>query len=146
MKQTTFRQCSTCRKLLPETSFHINRSTKDGLNGKCKPCACAYTIQIKAKYRGTPKGRADYRRNWLKRYGLDEADYARMLQEQASACATCGAEFRSTRDTCIDHCHASGAVRGLLCRWCNLAIGYATDNPTRLKAMARYLDAARAAT
>lgn len=42
----------------------------------------------------------------------------------------------------IDHCHAEGphAVRGLLCRGCNYAIGHAADDPERLRAMADYLE------
>lgn len=44
--------------------------------------------------------------------------YARLLAEQNGGCAICGAAPK-TRRLHIDHDHASGAVRGLLCHRCN---------------------------
>lgn len=53
------------------------------------------------------------------------------------ACAIC-----STTATLVgDHDHATGEPRGVLCRNCNLAIGYMADDPERLVAAARYLGA-----
>lgn len=39
----------------------------------------------------------------------------------------------------VDHDHVTGKVRGLLCRQCNSALGFAGDNPERLERLARYL-------
>ena len=39
----------------------------------------------------------------------------------------------------LDHCHKSGAVRGLLCLNCNTMIGHAHDDPAKLESGARYL-------
>lgn len=76
-------------------------------------------------------------------YGVDEAAYQQMLAEQGGCCAICGsAEPSRKRDTkfCIDHCHTSGKVRGLLCVGCNADLGQFKDNPQRLRSAAVYLE------
>lgn len=44
-----------------------------------------------------------------------------MLTAQGGGCAICGAKPK-TRRLHVDHDHASGAVRGLLCHRCNRAL------------------------
>jgi hypothetical protein len=39
----------------------------------------------------------------------------------------------------IDHCHETGAVRGLLCRGCNLGLGNFTDDIFKLERAILYL-------
>jgi hypothetical protein len=41
----------------------------------------------------------------------------------------------------IDHCHESGKIRGLLCKDCNLILGWVKDDIKRLQAMVDYLEA-----
>src|SRR5262249_1460401 len=74
----------------------------------------------------------------LKRYGLSVADFDAMFARQHGACAICERPFECT--PCIDHDHATQAVRGLLCTKCNLGLGYFEDNPTFLRNAARYLE------
>ena len=54
-------------------------------------------------------------------YKITVADFERLRVEQKCRCAIC-----ATRDPrlYVDHNHASGMVRGLLCRKCNLLLGY----------------------
>jgi hypothetical protein len=68
-------------------------------------------------------------------YGIEFADYERMLDEQDGHCAICP----STEDLHVDHCHSTGVVRGLLCGPCNRGIGLLRDDTERLLAAARYL-------
>lgn len=43
------------------------------------------------------------------------------------------------RDLCVDHCHKTGKVRGLLCDNCNVMLGRAKDNEITCLSAAKYL-------
>lgn len=62
-----------------------------------------------------------------------------MLEEQNGVCAICFSPPLPRDRLFVDHCHASGAVRALLCRPCNTGIGMLKDDPDRLMAAAAYL-------
>lgn len=42
--------------------------------------------------------------------------------------------------THIDHDHATGKARGLLCTKCNLLLGLALESPVTLRSAASYLE------
>lgn len=70
-----------------------------------------------------------------KRYGLTVESMNELLA--IGKCEVCG---RSDVKFCIDHDHETGKVRGLLCDYCNKALGMAQDSPEILRKLARYLD------
>lgn len=81
-------------------------------------------------------------RTSLKRlYGIDESVYNAMLIKQGSKCAICRLSS-GRRRLDVDHCHATGVVRGLLCHKCNTAIGKFKDDPAILTAAIAYLNGA----
>lgn len=82
-----------------------------------------------------------YMRQYL--YGLSQERYEAMLAEQGARCAICGSEDWPGKDRRphVDHCHKTGAVRGLLCGNCNTGLGQFADDPARLRAAAEYLEA-----
>lgn len=83
------------------------------------------------------KGRGDRKRQWRRsKYGLSDTEFAIMVMAQAGRCLICQEECP---DLVVDHDHESGAVRGLLCHRCNVALGWMNDNPTNLERAARYL-------
>ena len=73
----------------------------------------------------------------IESYGLTVEQYDSMLEGQNFACAICG----QVTDLVIDHDHATGAVRGLLCNDCNKGIGMFRDNTDRMAAAVAYLKA-----
>lgn len=83
------------------------------------------------------------RRYKLRRYGLTLEDYVQKLAEQHGRCALCGCEPDTTRrhDFAVDHCHATGRIRGLLCRRCNVGLGHFEDSPELLANAIAYLSA-----
>lgn len=81
----------------------------------------------------------------LKKYGLTPAEKRSLLERQGHRCAICG-ESRTDRPKLfpvIDHCHATGAVRGILCAKCNKGLGLFRDNPDLLRQAALYLTTGR---
>lgn len=84
------------------------------------------------------------RKNYLKRtYGLVGGDFDALVVAHDGKCAICHNPFSSSRDRHIDHCHATGKVRGLLCSACNTILGMSKDSSKVLISAARYLKMAR---
>lgn len=75
----------------------------------------------------------------IRRYGITLATYLAMHEEQGGLCKICESPPSDGKDLGVDHCHATGKVRGLLCGRCNLAIGLLDDSITRLKSAQEYL-------
>src|SRR5262249_5020849 len=73
------------------------------------------------------------------RYGISLLEYELRLALQNGACAICKKKPKGL--LCVDHCHLTGKVRGLLCRKCNSALGFSGDDATRMQAGADYLRA-----
>lgn len=84
-------------------------------------------------------------RDFRKNYGIDFAQYQQMLLEQKGVCAVCERpetkiQFGTIRLLSVDHDHTTGAVRGLLCANCNMAIGYMCDDVLILRKAIAYLE------
>lgn len=83
------------------------------------------------------------RRYQLSLYGLDEDKYQRLASGQNQRCAICGktagAWISNGGKLVVDHDHSTGRVRGLLCPYCNRALGQFFDNPEVLMRAREYL-------
>lgn len=151
--------CTSCGKSRDDSSFVKGRS-------RCRSCVNENT---RARYRASRDERllykkqynndnavqrreyqAEYRKSnpgiiWaqaLKRYGITPEQYAEMEDSQDGRCAACGGEQdnKRARVLCVDHCHNSGRVRGLLCTTCNVALGMLKEQPDRILRLARYAE------
>ena len=84
-----------------------------------------------------------YMREYL--YGLSQERFESMLAEQDGRCAICRSpDWPAAKDSGrprVDHDHATGRVRSLLCDFCNRGIGLLAEDPARLRAAAEYLEA-----
>jgi hypothetical protein len=109
----------------------------------------AFNERRRQRYKTDPdyrrKMRARNRRDgWLRRlkeYGISEEEYGAMLRRQRGRCGICKRK-PGKRRLCVDHCHKTGQVRGLLCPKCNCGIGFYQDDPRLTRAAAAYLEAA----
>lgn len=73
-----------------------------------------------------------------KRHGVT-VEFIRSIVERAGGkCEACG-DSLSGKKSCIDHCHETGHVRGILCNRCNTAEGFINDR-VRLEAIQEYLE------
>lgn len=79
-----------------------------------------------------------------KKFGIGLAEYNLMLALQRNACAICEkpeSVVRNGKDQflSVDHNHSTGAIRGLLCTNCNVAIGMLCDDVSVLTKAISYL-------
>jgi hypothetical protein len=71
-------------------------------------------------------------------YGVSVEQYRDLRRQQRSRCGICEQEVEG-RHMAVDHDHATGAIRGLLCQRCNLGLGYFLDDPKLLRRAIAYL-------
>lgn len=145
--EPTEKWCRSCDTWLPLDNFGKDRARKDGLAGYCRPCARAryraWVAANKEHHRESVRRRAarvplrkrqdKHRRH---RYGMEPGQYDRMMSDQDGRCALC--REVSEKPLVVDHDHATGVVRGLLCYTCNRGL-HMLDAPGRLEAALRYL-------
>jgi hypothetical protein len=94
------------------------------------------------KLSATSRGSREPRKSWINtKYGPLAFDaVADLARAQDGYCAICGrhqSEFQ--RGLCIDHDHATGKIRGLLCFSCNGGLGQFADSIERLEVAIAYL-------
>jgi hypothetical protein len=115
--------CRTCRTTKPMKEFNARAAAPDGRRARCKTCVSRV-------------GRSDHLR---RKYGLTPAEVDALRDLQGGLCAIC----RVAPAVHVDHDHATGAVRGMLCFPCNAAIGHLRDDPAVLRRAAVYLERAK---
>lgn len=85
------------------------------------------------------KSRAGVARSRKKRqYGMDQAQIIARAAAQGG-CGICRASTPGKLGWCVDHCHVTGRVRGVLCTRCNSGIGMLRDNAEMCVRAAQYL-------
>lgn len=140
------RVCSLCKESKALDSFGKSNLCKEGHHYRCKVCLAkrsaewrkqnpAYTTEYATKNK--TKLKQDNKYYYLQKlYGLSKEDYRRLLEQQGSLCKICSVLLHRPH---VDHCHATGKVRGLLCGNCNTALGLVKENEVTLTKMIAYL-------
>jgi hypothetical protein len=119
------------------------RARKYDATQRAKPERQQYMKDYMASYTKTPEYREsdnarygdDRREKQLSRlraraYGASPVEVAMLRDLQQGKCAVCGVDFAPPRPggkhgtECLDHCHTTKKVRGLLCRMCNTFEGF----------------------
>jgi hypothetical protein len=114
------KRCSRCKIEKEIDQFRKRRSAPDGRQYLCNEC------------------HRDDTRN--RKYGITSASYDAMLEQQGGGCAVCHEACITGRRLAVDHEHASGQVRGLLCSRCNVAVGFLQESRVLARNVADYLD------
>lgn len=125
----------------PITCGHPDR--KHYAKGLCSPCY--HTIRNKPwREKNRAKLALDAR---ARVHGMRPQELRDLWAAQGGACANprCDAVFDlehpdHRNGLQIDHCHATGKVRGLLCKSCNTALGHINDDVERLRGLIAYLE------
>lgn len=144
--------CSRCKEEKDFEDFP-GGGPNGSLYSWCRACVRVRNAERHRLRKADPEAQARKRistkKSYLKvTYGLTSDDYYAMLDSQGYACAICGIDeddaprkSKNTVDTLdIDHSHATGRVRALLCFNCNAMLGSARDNVDILQAGIDYLN------
>jgi len=80
-------------------------------------------------------------------HGITPEEQELMLVRCNGRCEICFVEVKKKDGMsqksdymCIDHCHNTGSIRGILCCRCNLALGGFKDSIDILKSAVKYLE------
>ena len=125
--------CNKCEVVKEFSEFSKDTSNTRGYQTFCKTCQAEYKRNNRDKRRNS---------DYVRMYGITLSEYNKMLKEQSLACKICGilASKATHSKLFVDHCHATGAVRGLLCNTCNTALGLLKDSPELCREAANYLE------
>ena len=139
----SMKTCNRCKHEKALSEYHKNKNNKDGLNNRCVSCTLEYNRE---RYRKKSPKLLAWQKNYyvknsrkilLKKYGLTEEDYSEILLKQNGLCAIC--KKKPEYNLYVDHDHATGDVRGLLCLQCNTALGNFYDDIGLLNKAIDYL-------
>ena len=129
--------CPKCAGLKPVEAFPLERKGLPQRRATCRACVKDKNrIYYEANKERVLAKNAEYirsadpleletmRRRWKmqSKYGLTLDDYDSMFDAQGGVCAVCK-QPEHKRRLAVDHCHATGKVRGLLCFSCNSTLG-----------------------
>lgn len=142
--------CKTCGEEKPRSEFYKHPSGT-GRRIHCKKCLSA---KKRMRYQNEPVFREKakrHQREWrkrhpmvqgLRRHGLTMEDYEQLLAAQDGGCGACGRtepgggnqrfHVDHDHDCCSGDYSCGRCIRGLLCHWCNTALGLIDEEPEKL--------------
>lgn len=146
--------CKKCHVVKSIHEYYAHKATTDGHSGSCKTCentaTRAYYLKNQEKYREqhrryynqnkTTFTRLNRESHFRRYFGITVDQYEAMLSAQGGVCAICGGTNRDGRNLAVDHDHATGDIRGLLCGSCNPSLGKMKDSPELLRKAALYIE------
>lgn len=132
------KKCGRCNEIKDYDKFYTDRYKKDGYKYQCIKCHNLYNNALRdanpephrianLAYSRTERGRYLQWSNGLRRKFWPNltndqaaAEYSRILESQSHKCGLCKLHKNNFKTRlAVDHCHTTGAVRGLLCNKCN---------------------------
>lgn len=125
--------CTKCGVIKSSSNFGKDNYTINGLMTKCKLCEKQWRTDNPDKIKNSILKRV---------YDIDLIEYQAILAEQNFSCILCTIVKPLAEDTkslAVDHCHKTGAVRGLLCSGHNTSLGKLGDTIENLELVVRYL-------
>lgn len=151
------KNCSDCGKEFEPYQWNqkrcydcIERTDKRFKQRPKKTCTeCGKEFQprtVRQEYCSDECGKNAWERGYFRRtYGISREEYLQMFEDQGHKCKICGTKgFKinenAEKKLCVDHCHTSGEIRGLLCHNCNRALGLFQDNIDYMKSAIEYLE------
>jgi hypothetical protein len=159
------KRCRHCQEEKPLGEYYADKAARDGHRPECKACTASrrkvwyernkqrevrrvvawqqanpehYAKRQQAYKDSGRKAIADRKSHLKRKYGITLEQYDAMLTAQLGVCAICS-EKPGDLTLHVDHDHATGAVRALLCIRCNNALGLFQESQLLFQAAADYL-------
>lgn len=126
------KKCTKCGVWKPHGNFSVRPQSADGLNYHCNHCR-----NEQRKKWGKETGYKTQPTKWAK-FKLTEEQYNQYFVDAGHKCSCCGATSQERR-LCLDHCHATGKIRGVLCNNCNTALGLVHESTDVLYNLIKYI-------
>lgn len=138
-------ECTKCKIEKPYHEFYYEskeqKPKRNGYSHWCKGCKKLASDEYRLK-NINKKRTYNTAYNRLKKFGITVAQFDALLLSQDNSCAICKIKFQETNigRPRLDHDHATGKIRALLCNNCNIGIGMFRDNPDVLREAAKYVE------
>lgn len=135
--------CSKCNKTLPIECFYFKTAKSTLKSGDVKTYYYPRHLCISC-YTDDYHNRRESKAFMHHKYGITNHTFDEMLSNQNNQCAICKIDHDEWKEQsgtrfCIDHCHSSKKIRGLLCMKCNTALGHFKDDVVSLQNAIKYL-------
>jgi hypothetical protein len=132
-------KCKKCGENKPLTDYYKTTDRKSGHKTICKVCINADPLSETRKAYMRDYGKKYHLK---KTYNLTQEQYNNKLKEQNHKCAICEIDETEApkQKLCVDHCHVTNEIRGLLCHNCNVSIGLLKESINTLTKAISYLD------
>jgi len=133
------KKCTLCNIEKTLDCFAYRKIGKGQKQSRCKDCFNSINRKRYSENINGMKDRgrtASKRYNYKNRYNLSDDKIDSLLKDSNGNCEIC----KKSTKLFVDHCHDKKSYRGLLCRNCNLMLGYAKDNIETLIFGAKYLN------
>lgn len=125
------KRCIECGETKELSLFNKGGFSEDGHQNECRVCT------RKANKVWNEKNKS---KRLKEAYGITLKTYKNMSSMQDHKCALCSKDVKDNKKAlAVDHCHATGKVRELLCTKCNIGLGYFNDDIELLKKAIKYL-------
>lgn len=128
--------CYKCKEEKNVEDFYFRNKEKGLRRSLCKECDKA---RVKKRHKENPHRTKN--NHLIKKYGITLEDHNKMFEGQNGVCAICKKPGDGRwKSLCVDHCHATGKIRSLLCRNCNMLLGQVGDDTQLLNNCIKYLN------
>ena len=116
--------CKKCGEEKELSCFRINRKSTGSRRTECIDC-----------------GKKISREHTFKiTRGISHEERDKLLELQGGVCKCCGKSTHgSKKGWHVDHNHATGVIRGVLCANCNIALGQVNDSIEQLEQLIMYI-------
>ena len=130
--------CDTPKSL--DLFYPKHKSCKECYKGRQKIWRQANKHKIKRYESSAERKSTQSWRHIFRKYGLTKEQWNELLLAQNSCCKICKEHYSKLSSIlCVDHCHTTGKIRGLLCRECNKGLGNFKDSEQFLLNAIEYL-------